>query len=46
MTVEDLINYYFSVDEAYILENAFERIAEVDENITIKDLLKILKNNT
>ena len=44
MTVENLINYYFGVDEAYNLENALEKIAEIDENISVKKLLEILKN--
>ena len=43
MTVEDIIYYYFSVNEAYNLENALERIAEIDENISVKKLLEIIQ---
>ena len=44
MTIENLINYYFGVNEVYNLENALERIAEIDENISVKKLLEIIKN--
>ena len=44
MTVENLINYYFTVDELYNLENALEKIAEIDGTINVKDLLEIIKN--
>lgn len=42
--VEEIINYEMGIDEAYCLENALERICEIDENITAKKLLEILKN--
>ena len=42
MSITDLIEYYFGVDEVYILENLLERIAEIDENITVKNLLEII----
>ena len=44
MTVENLINYYLGVDEVYNLENALEKIIEIDENISVKKLLEIIQN--
>ena len=43
MTIEELINYYFGVEELNVIENALERILNIDENITVKKLLKIIK---
>lgn len=43
MTVENLINNYFGVDEVYNLENTLEKIAEIDEDISVKKLLEIIK---
>jgi predicted DNA-binding protein len=42
-SVKEIINYEMGIDEAYFLENALERICEIDENITAKKLLEILK---
>lgn len=42
--IEEIINYEMGLDEAYCLENALERICEIDENITAKKILEILKN--
>lgn len=44
MTVKDLIEYYFGVDDVYILENLLERIVALDENITAKKILEIIEN--
>ena len=44
MTVKELIEDCFGVDEVYILENLLERIAEIDENISVKNLLEIINN--
>lgn len=43
MTVEEIINYYFGLEELNDLENCLERIAESDENISVKKLLEIIK---
>ena len=43
MTVENLINYYLGVEEVNSLENTLEKIIEIDENISVKKLLEIIK---
>lgn len=42
--IELMINYELGIDEAYCLENTLEKICEIDENITAKKILEILKN--
>ena len=41
--IEEMINYEMGIDEAYCLENVLDKICEIDENITAKKLLEILK---
>lgn len=45
MTIEELINYNFGIEELNVVENAFEMILGIDENITVKELLEIIKKN-
>lgn len=41
--IEKMINYELGIDEICDLENILEKICKVDENITAKNLLKIIK---
>lgn len=41
--IEKMINYELGIDEICDLENILEKIYKVDENITVKNLLKIIK---
>ncbi len=43
MTVEEVINYRFGIEEVNAIEDALEIILEIDENITVKKLLEIIK---
>lgn len=43
MTIEELINYNFGVEELNVIEDALEMILNIDENITVKKLLEIIK---
>ena len=43
MTVEELINYNFDIEELNVIEDALEMILDIDKNITIKKLLEIIK---
>ena len=43
MTVEELINYNFGVEELNVIEDALEMILDIDKNITVKKLLEIIK---
>ena len=41
--IEKMVNYELGIDEICDLENILEKICKVDENITVKNLLKIIK---
>ena len=41
--LEKMINYEMGIDEICDLENILEKICKVDENITVKKLLEIIK---
>jgi hypothetical protein len=43
MTIEELVNYNFGVEELNVIEDALEMILDIDENITVKKLLEIIK---
>ena len=43
MTIEELINYNFGIEELNVIEDALEMILDFDENITVKKLLEIIK---
>lgn len=43
MTVEELINYNFDIEELNVIEDALEMILDIDKNITVKKLLEIIK---
>lgn len=43
MTIEELINYNFGIEELNVIEDALEMILNIDENITVKKLLEIIK---
>ena len=43
MTVEELINYNFDIEELNVVEDALEMILDIDKNITVKKLLEIIK---
>ena len=43
MTVEELIDYNFDIEELNVIEDALEMILDIDKNITIKKLLEIIK---
>ena len=43
MTIEELINYNFGIEELNVIEDALETILDIDENITVKKLLEIIK---
>jgi hypothetical protein len=43
MTIEELINYNLCIEELHILEDVLETILEMDENITAKKVLEIIK---
>lgn len=43
MTIEELINYNFGIEELNVIEDALEMILDIDENITVKKLLEIIK---
>lgn len=43
MTVEELINYNFGIEELNVIEDALEMILDIDKNITVKKLLEIIK---
>ena len=43
MTIEELINYNFGVEELNVIEDALEMILDINENITVKKLLEIIK---
>ena len=41
--VEELINYNFGIEELNVIEDALEMILDIDESITVKKLLEIIK---
>lgn len=41
--IEELINYNFGIEELDVIEDALEIILDIDENITVKKLLEIIK---
>ena len=43
MTIEELINYNFGIEELNVIEDALETILDIDKNITVKKLLEIIK---
>lgn len=43
MTIEELVNYNFGIEELNVIEDALEMILDIDENITVKKLLEIIK---
>lgn len=43
MKIEEMLNYEIGLDEIYCIENILEKICEIDENITAKKLLEIIK---
>ena len=43
MTIEELINYNFGIEELNVIEDALEMILNIDKNITVKKLLEIIK---
>ena len=43
MTIEELVNYNFGIEELNVLEDAHEMILNIDESITVKKLLEIIK---
>lgn len=43
MTIEELINYNFGIEELNVIENALEMIFDIDKNITVKKILEIIK---
>ena len=43
MTIEELINYNFGIEELNVVEDALEMVLDIDENITVKKLLEIIK---
>lgn len=43
MTIEELINYNFGIEELNVIEDTLEMILDIDKNITVKKLLEIIK---
>ena len=43
MTIEELINYNFDIEELNVVEDALEMFLDIDKNITVKKLLEIIK---
>ena len=43
MTVEEIVNYNFGLEELWTIEECLEMIVEIDENISVKKLLEIIK---
>ena len=43
MTIEELINYNFGIEELNVIEDALEMILNIDESITVKKILEIIK---
>ena len=43
MTIEELINYNFGIEELNVIEDALEMILDINKNITVKKLLEIIK---
>ena len=43
MTIEELINYNFGIEELNVIEDALEMILDIDKNITVKKILEIIK---
>lgn len=43
MTVKELVNNTFGIHEFYVVENALEKVLDIDENIKVKELLEIMK---
>ena len=43
MTIEELVNYNFGIEELNVIEDALEMILDIDKNITEKKLLEIIK---
>ena len=43
MTIEELSNYNFGIEELNVIEDALEMILDIDKNITVKKLLEIIK---
>ena len=43
MTIEELINYNFGIEELNVIEDALEMILDIDKNITVKKLLELWK---
>ena len=43
MTIEELINYNFDIEELNVVEDALETILDIDKNITVKKILEIIK---
>lgn len=42
--VEEILNYELGIDEVFCIENALERIYEINPKITVKQILEILKS--
>ena len=45
MTIEELINYNFDIEELNVIEDALEMILDIDKNITVKKILEIIKKS-
>ena len=45
MTIKEILNYRFGIEEINAIEDALELILEIDENITVKKLLEIIKKS-
>lgn len=43
MTIEQLLKYRFGIETLNEIEDALELIIDIDENITVKKLLEIIK---
>ena len=43
MAIEELVNYNFGIEELNVIEDALEMVLDIDENITVKKLLEIIK---
>ena len=43
MSIEELINYNLDIEELSVIEDVLETVLDIDENITVKKLLEIIK---
>ena len=41
MTIEELINYNFGIEELNMIEDVLEMILDIDKNITVKKYQKL-----